>query len=80
MKDSELEQIVDTIRSNHQLRSDSIGTHVRLLRSIEIAALREAREAVKKATVTITDDFGYDLVENPALPDIDKLIRDLELK
>lgn len=82
MTNTELEQIVDTIRTGFQLRSESIAAHIKLLRSIEIAALREVRELVEKQTIWAADHETEEPVNipNPALPELDRLIRNLELK
>lgn len=79
---SDLEQIFDTIRADsHVLRRDVVAPSVKLLRSIQIDTLREAREMVEKHSIWAAD-HETELVDisNPALPELDKLIRELELK
>lgn len=69
--DHELEQIVDTIRpptSGYPLRSDYIGPYVKLLRSIQIDALRHAKEMLDQSQT-----------ETP-VSDLAELIRELELR
>lgn len=61
---------------------DDLPTVNKLLRSIEIAALREARELVEKHTIWAADHETEEPVNipNPALSELDRLIRETELK
>lgn len=73
--DTDLEQIFDALRDHrHILRCDDVGPGIKLLRSIQIDALRHAREII---------DTGYDDGKESRhynLERMDLLIRELELR
>lgn len=82
------ESELEGIATNFHYGANSFHFHdwlpgaTKQLRQIQIDALREAREMVEKHSIWAADHDTDEPVNipNPALPELDKLIRDLELR